>query len=211
MRLYFPTFFVSPQEKDINSKLRLPATLAWNINDYRQLWKLKKHTEKVTASIHQLQFIVPTEQTLNDLKKLASSAFALAIEGKKLDRRQHANRLENCFYLLENELSESATWDISFSCLNLISNTFITGLASAGTLLFTAAALTGPGTLLLPLALAVIASALTMIAAYSMYVDIRFTRQKQLTEIKEGIAFLCTNYCPDYVSESTNEDNLAYK
>ncbi|MFJ1267284.1 hypothetical protein ACD661_01795 [Legionella lytica] len=211
MLLYFPAFFDTPQEKDINSKLRLPATLAWNINEYRQLWKLKKHTERVTASIHQLQFIVPMDQTLNDLKVLVSSAFALAIEGKKLNRTQHTNRLENCFYILESELSESATWDISFSCLNLISNTFIIGLASASTLLFTATALAGPGPMLLPLALAVIASSLTMIAAYSMYVDIRFARHKQLTEIKEGIDFLCANYCPDYESESTNEDSLAYK
>ncbi|MDR3502695.1 MAG: hypothetical protein P4L79_08950 [Legionella sp.] len=212
MKLYFPAFFSTSNEIQINKKLRRPEILAWDNKDYKNLWALKKHAERVAASIHQLESFVGDDETLKVLNQYATTAFERVIAGNKLDRRQHINPLNNTLYRLKNEFSESECWDITFSCLNLMSNSFITGLSGAGTLLFAAAALTGPASaVLFSFGMAVLAATVTMLAAYSLYVDGRFVTDQQLTEIEKGIDFII-QYSREVTAEPVSEDtrNFAF-
>lgn len=207
MKLYFPAFFNASYETQINRKLRQPETLAWENNDYKHLWMLKKHAEKVAASIHELESSVRNEETLKTLNEYATAAFELVISGRALDPQQHIKPLNNILYRLKREISDSECWNITFSCLNIMSNSFITGFSGASTLLFAAAALTGPASaVLFSLGMAAFAGVITMLAAYSLYVDIRFVADQQLTEIEKGINFInkYSQFAPQVVNESTS-------
>lgn len=178
--------------------------MAWDNKDYKRLWTLKKHAEKVAASIHELESFVHDEETLKTLNKYATIAFERVIAGHTLDPKQHINPLNNTLYRLKNEISDSECWDITLSCLNVMSNSFITGLSGAGTLLFAAAALTGPASaVLFSLGMAALAGAITILAAYSLYVDVRFIAEEQLREIESGINFI-TKYIPEDTPNSVN-------
>lgn len=201
MKLYFPAFFSTSYEKEINYKLRQPTTLALANKDYKQLWKLKNHAKKVAASIHELEAFASDEETVRTLNIYATNAFNHVMRGNKLIPAQHINPLDNIVFRLEEEFTQSECWNVTFSLINMISNSFISGASGAGTILFTAAALTGPGSaLLFSMGMAVLAASVAVLAAYSLFVDGRFIVEHQIADIKEGINFLRT-FDPKYLAE----------
>lgn len=209
MKLYFPTFFYPSYETEINKKLRQPETLALANKDYKELWKLKRHAEKVAASIHELEAFASNEETVKALNKYITEAFDHVLAGGKLNLTQHIHPLQNTMFRLKDELSNSACWDVTFSCLNMMSNSFIMGISGAGSILFTAAVLTGPASaLLLSMGMAVLSTSLAILAAYSLYVDGRFVVDQQIGEIEEGINFLC-EFQPKYMPEPTTGNHSA--
>ncbi|CAM4440389.1 MAG: hypothetical protein LEGION0403_FIIPPAGN_00083 [Legionella sp.] len=209
MKLYIPAFFSTSYETKINKKLRQPETLALANKDYNELWKLKIHAEKVAASLHELKSIVHNKSSMNDLNKYTTEAFDLVIRGGKLNPTL-LNQVQNSLFHLHNELLDYACWEVTLSCLNVISNSFLLGFGGTSTLLLTAAALTGPASaVLFSMGMAILAATITVLAAYSLYVDARFIVDQQIADIEEGVKFL-SNFKSNHLYEPVSQNYSTY-
>ncbi|WP_058534827.1 hypothetical protein [Legionella saoudiensis] len=210
MTIYFSSFFKKASYvEQAKQKLLHPTTLAWEGEYYRNLWKLKKHAEKVSASIHQLGSLAREKETIYLLNQHVTQAFEALLAGRTL-RRTQINTLNNDLFRLQEEIADSNDRDIFLSCLNMVLNTFITGIEAGLTLLFASIA-AGPASLVLfSLAMTGIFATLTAISAYSIYVDARFIAGQQLKEVEDGIAFLI-NYNIHNLPEPTSQELATIK
>lgn len=191
--LYFPKFFKTSYEKNIDAKLSSVDTLRSDRRKFQALLELKKHASKIATSLVELKGVIKANQ-IDSFNEYFSGIIEKVISGKRFNPALYRNELNNRFSLLKDEVNEFKSFNKFFSGFNIFSNSIIATAGALGVVLFGAAVCTGPlGLALLAVGMAIVSALVLAIAAYSIYVDARFIGDKQLEEIEAGVKFL-SNY-----------------
>lgn len=180
---YLPNFFSKSYEEVIENKLRQRSTLGWDSNRYQILLNLKIEATNAAASFSQLKSLIPTKSIeIGTLEEKIEEAIGCAMQNK--DISHFKNEVTNSFALIKTGLQEDSAVDKSFSICNLITNSIVSVIATAGLGVSCFMISTGPiGMIALGVGLVFISTALVLLAAYSLYVDGRFLANKQVKEI----------------------------
>ncbi|KTC90129.1 hypothetical protein OQJ18_05390 [Fluoribacter dumoffii] len=195
-KLYFPSFFTAPYEKNISKKLSSSDTLGWDRDKFKALLRLKSHASKITSSLSELKGLMQPSQ-IDSFYQYLSFVMEKAISEKSFNPALYRNELNNRFLLLKDEVGESKKVDKFFSGCNIFTNSIVATTGVLGVALFGAAVFTGPlGMALLAVGMTILSALIATIAAYSIYVDARFLGDKQLREIEDGVTYL-SNYYPE--------------
>ncbi len=206
-KLYFPRFFTAGSEKSINEKLSASDTLKWEKTKYQALLQLRKHGSRIITSLCELKAITSKKET-DSLYGYVEFVMQKAISNPNFNSALYANELGNRFALLKAKIEEHKKLEQCCSGMNLFENSIITAVGALGVVFFGVAVSTGPlGMALLAVGMAIASALLTTIAAYSVYVDSRFIKGKQLNEIEVGINFI-SSYPNGSLFDEVDEHSL---
>ncbi len=217
---FFTTFYTpgiasKPYVTLLEKKLKEIQTLNWDHDLYLNLLNLKKHASQAAASFSQLKCLFKEtvkSKELEDLEKKILEAVDALI--KNHDISDQKDYVKNSFSLIKNSMTEQKGVLKSTSICNLVTNTICSVTCIAGIWIGAFMICTGPvGMTCLGLGLAFLATALLLIAAYSLYVDGRYVADKQVEEIDSFIdnlfAYNCEpeNQFQDLDLDTSSEDS----
>ncbi|KTD24537.1 hypothetical protein [Legionella maceachernii] len=189
-RIHLPRFSSTDYEKLIQKKLLSDAMLEAENHKYNALLQLAEHAEKIANSIHQLQGILSSRNSVNLLHNRLHAAIVDAVCNPQFNPLPHANPVKNSLAKIKAELSHETGRKV-WSGLFIFTNSIVVASSAFGVVLFGAAVGTGPlGIALLGLGLAILSALVLALAAYSIYVDSRNIADSPVKEIEKGIAFL---------------------
>lgn len=191
-RFFIPRLTLQPYLTQLEQKLKDEGTRNWAPTQYNKLLNLKNLAAKADASFSQLNslFFDNNAELRMDCNRLESNITQLisSITQKK-DISTFRNNLTNTCTNLKNKL-ETSKFSTGISVLNILNNSFWV-FASIATFYCACTLLTGPiGIIFLGVGLAILASAILLLAAYSLYVDGRYLANKQVEEIDAFIEAL---------------------
>jgi hypothetical protein len=189
---FFTTFYTpgiasKPYLTLLEKKLKETQTLNWDNVQYTNLLNLKMHASKAAASFSQLKSLFNESPFLKskDLQELEKKILE-AVEAliKNQDISELKDYVRNSFSLIKNSMAEESSIHISTSICNIVTNSIYSAICIAGICTAAVMMCTGPaGMIFLGLGLTILASALLLLAAYTLYVDGRFVANKQVEEI----------------------------
>lgn len=190
-RFYFPNLSTSDLEQAFDKFIKSKDVLSWEPDNYQTLLNLKKHASRITISLSELKAIHEIEE-IDTLYSLIGKAINQALSYPDFNPAAWANQLQNHYSLMLHKIEEDNNEKKFFSGFNMFTNAITATAGALGIVLFGAAIGTGPlGMALLAACMTLASTLVFVIAAYSLYVDGRYLADKQLTEVKDGIDFLC--------------------
>lgn len=183
--LYFPDFKSKPYLTLIEQKLKEGKTLNWNHAQYLRLLDLKKHASQAAASFSQLNALFENNE-FPEFEQNILKAVKAAIENK--DISPFENNIRNSFARIKDSLSDRKEIRGCSSVCNLVTNSITTTVGLAAICVAAIAISTcGIGAIFMGMVIALLATAITLLAAYSLYVDGRYLANKQVEEIDSFI------------------------
>lgn len=196
--LYCPGFFDSPIEKTLRDKLNNRQTMQGNAEEFNRLLNLRRLAENAVSSLKQLGAIVTNKALLSEFYVAAETLITVICQNPGSITAEQMNTLTNSFAAITEDMNDNnAFYKCDVTC-GLVSS-FIagaTGLSTlaAGTAIFCYAAMgtalitSGPiGAAAVGVAIALTGVVLTLIAAYSAYVQIRYWKGDQQREIQDFV------------------------
>lgn len=196
---YTPGITTKPYITLLEKKLKETQTLNWDNVQYLNLLNLKMHASKAAASFSQLKCILNESPSINSkeleaLEKKIHEAVEAVINNQ--DVSDLKDYVTNSFSLIKNSMTENSGIPISTSICNLVTNSIYSAICIAGIFIAAVMMCTGPaGMIFLGLGLALLASVILLLAAYTLYVDGRFVANKQVEEIDSFIDNLFRYNC----------------
>ncbi len=202
--LFFTTFYTPDlaskrYEMLLEKKLKAPQTLNWDHDQYLKLLNLKTHASKAAASFSQLNCLfnessLVKDKALDQLEHKILKAVEAIIkdEGIALPK----DYFTNSFSLIKSSMTEVHDLRKLTSICNLVTNSICSAFGLASICIAGFMICTGPiGMTFLGIGLALLATGMVLMAAYSLYVDGRYLANKQVEEIDTFIETLFTYNC----------------
>lgn len=199
MKLYIPRFFSTPYEKEIDKALHDRKRLIEESQNYQVLIDLKRHASKVATNVHELRGIlsrVDAEKLIE--MEMELQAFFIATCKQEKYSVENFNLIENYLRLVDSTIQEKQFNYHCNSSFVLTSSVIVGGVSlggvAIGSMMFAYAAMgtfmvcSGPvGAVCVAAAIALVSTALFLLAAYTAYVEIQFLMDKQYNELRETI------------------------
>lgn len=186
-RIHSPFFFSPSYQKKLDNELKAKNQLIRSELEYGELINLRRHLSRMAESIHQLKGIRNEGGKWDKFEEKVAALVETKFENKKTEDKKR-NECRNIFNDLKSEFEDNNTLMKAGSVCFLVSDSLLTLSAGVGVVVGAAAMATGPvGLVCFGIGLAVVASAILLLATYSMYVEGRFLAGKQFKEIENAL------------------------